>query len=72
MRAGQSLSSDRNSKDVEIVSEIYLQPVQVASPTVTDYRGLSGKLRTAERHCGQGKPDFDAVTLPLKSRSILS
>lgn len=67
VRAGQSLSSDRNSKD-EIVSEIYLQSVQVASPTVTDYRGLSGKLWTAERHRGQGKPDFDAVTLPSEEQ----
>lgn len=56
MRAGQGLSFDRNSKDVEILSEIYLQSVQVASPTVTDYGGLSGKLWTAERHRGQGKP----------------
>lgn len=56
MRAGQGLSFDRNSKNVEILSEIYLESVQVASPTVTDYGGLSGKLRTAERHRGKGEP----------------
>lgn len=44
MRAGQGLNFDRNSKDVEILSEIYLQSVQVASPTVADKGDLSGKL----------------------------
>lgn len=56
MRAGQGLSFDRNSKNVEILSEMYLQSVQVASPTVTDYGGLSEKLQTAERHPGKGEP----------------
>lgn len=79
-RAG--LSFDRNSKDVEIVSEMYLQSVQVHHPlwlitevSLGSSEQQKGTVAKANQHLFS---DFDAVTLPSEeqeppeSRSIPS
>lgn len=71
--AGQGLSFDRNSKDVEILSEIYLQSVQVASPTVTDYGGLSKQQKGTVAKANQRLfSDLDAVTFPPEEQEMCS